>query len=87
MMRLEAVGVEEVAEEGASRKPEPPLKMREEYNVFPGFGFRLDLVLRESTLDFWRNPVRPVQPVEILLDGLGPIPAPPDTLITHVGRT
>ena len=82
-MGLEAVGVEEVAEEGASRKPKPALEVREEYHVLPGLGFRLNLVLRKTALNFWRNPVSPVQPVQVRLFGLGSIPAPPDTLFTH----
>ena len=84
MMGLEAVGVEEYAEEGASRKPKPTLEVREEYNVFPGLGFRLNLAFRKTALDFWRNPVSPVQPVQVPLFGLGSIPAPPDTFFTHV---
>ena len=82
---MEAVSVEEVAEEGASRKPKPTLEMRKEYNVFPGLGFRLNLALRETALDFWRDPVSPVMPIEILLHDLGPIPTPPNTFFSHVG--
>ena len=86
MMGLEAVGVEEVAEEGARRKPKPALEVRKEYNVFPGLGFRLNLVLRKTALNFWRYPVSPVQPVQVILGGLGSIPASPDTFFTHAGE-
>ena len=68
------------------RKPKPALEVREEYNVFPGLGFRLNLVLRKTALNFWRNPVSPVQPVQVRLFGLGSIPAPPDTFFTHAGE-
>ena len=84
MVRVEVVEVEEVAEEGACRKPKPTLEVREEYHVFPGLGFRCNLPLRETALDFRRNPVSPIQPVQVGLLGLGPIPAPPGTFFAHV---
>ena len=62
---MKVVGVEEVAEEGANRKPKPTLEVREEYHVFPGLGFRCNLLSRETALDFRRNPVSPIQPVQI----------------------
>ena len=57
---MEVVGVEEVAEEGASRKPKPPLKVREEHYIFAGLRFRLNLIPGKSTLNLWRDPVCPV---------------------------
>ena len=59
-MRLEVVGVEEVAEEVASRKPKPPLEMREEHYIFSGLGFRLNLATRKATLHLRRDPMCPV---------------------------
>jgi hypothetical protein len=74
VVRLETIEVKELAKEIRGRKAEATLKMSKENNDLTGFEHRLDLVAWKPADDSFRNPPRPVEPVDLKLGHVGTSP-------------
>jgi hypothetical protein len=74
VVRLETIEVEELAKEIRSRKAEATLKVSKKNNDLTGFEHRLDLVAWKPADDSFRNPPRPVEPVDLELGHVGTSP-------------
>jgi hypothetical protein len=74
VMGLEFIKVKELTKEIRGRKAEATLKMSKKNNNFTGFEHRLDLVAWKPADDSFRNPPRPVEPVDLELGHVGTSP-------------
>jgi hypothetical protein len=85
MMWLKREDLQKISEEWACRETKASFEMGEEHNVFPISRFGFYLLTRETRCDLWRNPVGAVQPVKIVLAGLGSVPAATLALFRNLG--
>jgi hypothetical protein len=74
MMRLEPVEVKECAKEVGGWEAEAALKVRKEHDVLTGVNYRFDLVARKPAGYPFRNPSRPVKPVNLVFSNVGAHP-------------
>jgi hypothetical protein len=74
VVRLESIEVKELAKEIGGRKAEAALKMSKENNDLTGFEHRFNLVTWKPADDSFRNPPRPVEPVDLKLSHVGTPP-------------
>jgi hypothetical protein len=74
VVRLEIVEIQEIPEKSRGRKAEAALKVSEKNNILVVFRIRFDLVIRNPAGNSFRNPPRPVQPIDLKLSNVGAHP-------------